>query len=153
MALKGKFTDHKHNSGKTEDKTVTVTFPEEMDERSEHYEKRGTTQQVTSTYPIYESKVYNDVYVNISQVTVHRRFAYASVEDFEANKKTKSYDIQFTYWIYESEEKSKTADGLDAMFTNVIDHMNYDGDHSKLFEFAYNSLNKLEGFEELVSDE
>lgn len=153
MALKGKFTDYKHNSGKTEEKTYTVSYPSNLPEGHPNYDKRGTEEDVTQTFPIYESKVYNDVYVNISQVTVHRRFSYASEEDAEADKKTKYYDIQFTYWIYESEEKAKTADGHDYMFREVIDHYGYDGDHSKLFEFAYNSLNNLKGFEELVSDE
>ena len=63
---------------------------------------------------VITEKTYDNVYVNINQVTVNRMFMIN-----EEGNDIKYYDMQYTYWVYESREEYLNNPGYDVHSTAV----------------------------------
>lgn len=138
MALSGNWTKYEYTSHETEVNTVTITYPSEMFEGDQNYEKRGTTETTESPVLVETSTTHEGVYVVISC---------CSVQKMEAD-----IILNYIYKVYNSQEDRNN----DPMFLNPFfeDHIttNYDPDGviTNAYILSYNHLNSLKGFESLT---
>ena len=146
MALIGKLINYDNHTDEFIEQEVTLEYPADLAEDHPDYDKRGTTEVVIGKTEVITEKTYDNVYVNINQVTVNRMF----MTNEEGND-IKYYDMQYTYWVYESrEEYLKNPKNYIWMHATVNEK--YEGDHGNMFEYAYNQLKKKPGFEYLQDD-
>tara|TARA_R110002020_G_scaffold266129_1_gene481000 strand:- start:2288 stop:2731 length:444 start_codon:yes stop_codon:yes gene_type:complete len=146
MALIGKLINYDNHTDEFIEQEVTLEYPADLAEDHPDYDKRGTTEVVIGKTEVITEKTYDNVYVNINQVTVNRMFMIN-----EEGNDIKYYDMQYTYWVYESrEEYLKNPKNYIWMHATVNEK--YEGDHGNMFEYAYNQLKKKPGFEYLQDD-
>ena len=146
MALIGKLINYDNHTDEFIEQEVTLEYPADLAEDHPDYDKRGTTEVVIGKTEVMTEKTYDNVYVNINQVTVNRMFMIN-----EEGNDIKYYDMQYTYWVYESrEEYLKNPKNYIWMHATVNEK--YEGDHGNMFEYAYNQLKKKPGFEYLQDD-
>lgn len=146
MALIGKLINYDNHTDEFIEQEVTLEYPADLAEDHPDYDKRGTTEVKIGKTPVVTEKTYDNVYVNINQVTVNRMFMIN-----EEGNDIKYYDMQYTYWVYESRE-SYLENPKNYIWMHATVNEKYEGDHSKMFEYAYNQLKKKPGFEYLQDD-
>ena len=146
MALIGKLINYYNHTDEFIDQEITLDYPADLAEDNPDYDKRGTTEVVIGKTEVITEKTYDNVYVNINQVTVNRMF----MTNEEGND-IKYYDMQYTYWVYESREEY-LENPKNYIWMHATVNEKYEGDHSKMFEYAYNQLKKKPGFEYLQDD-
>jgi len=138
MALSGNWTKYEYTPHETEVNTVTITYPSEMFEGDQNYEKRGTTETTESPVLVETSTTYEGVYIAISCCSVQ--------------KMETGLILNYIYKVYNSQEDRNN----DPLFTNPFyeDHIttDYDPDGviTNAYILSYNHLNSLKGFDSLT---
>ena len=74
MALIGKLINYDNHTDEFIEQEVTLEYPADLAEDHPDYDKRGTTEVVIGKTEVITEKTYDNVYVNINQVTVNRMF-------------------------------------------------------------------------------
>ncbi len=146
MALIGKLINYDNHTDEFIEQEVTLEYPTDLSEDHPDYDKRGTTEVVIGKTEVITEKTYDNVYVNINQVTVNRMFMIN-----EEGNDIKYYDMQYTYWVYESREEY-LENPQNYIWMHATVNEKYEGDHGNMFEYAYNQLKKKPGFEYLQDD-
>jgi len=146
MALIGKLINYDNHTDEFIEQEVTLEYPADLPEDHPNYDKRGTTEVVIGKTEVITEKTYDNVYVNINQVTVNRMFMLNEEEEH-----IKYYDMQYTYWVYESREEY-LENPKNYIWMHATVNEKYEGDHGNMFEYAYNQLKKKPGFEYLQDD-
>ena len=146
MALIGKLINYDNHTDEYIEKEITLEYPADLTEDHPNYDKRGTTEVVMGKTEVITEKTYDNVYVNINQVTVNRMFMIN-----EEGNDIKYYDMQYTYWVYESREEY-LENPKNYIWMHATVNEKYEGDHGNMFEYAYNQLKKKPGFEYLQDD-
>lgn len=146
MALIGKLINYDNHTDEFIEQEVTLEYPADLPEDHPNYDKRGTTEVVIGKTEVITEKTYDNVYVNINQVTVNRMFMVN-----EEGNDVKYYDMQYTYWVYESREEY-LENPKNYIWMHATVNEKYEGDHGNMFEYAYNQLKKKPGFEYLQDD-
>lgn len=145
MAIIGTFTHWANHTNEFTSREIEVSHPSDLPEGHPDYDKRGTTEILEVQDPVITSVEHQNVYCNISQVTVNRRLF------LDADGITqKFYEIQYAIWVFESEQAYLNGDN--AFYNYIVSNELYEGNHNNIFEDAYSRLKQRKGFEEMVDD-
>lgn len=141
MALIGDFTHYYITTGSPTPNITQVTYPLSLPESDPNYSKRGTTETITD-YNQEESTTFTSSYLSIGELSTF------PVINENGNKVANMF---IKYEVYSSKEhKYATSESL---FREDINNVEYSfNPNNNDYDFAYNYLQGLKGFENLNQD-
>lgn len=153
MALVGTVKFYRDEPDMDNPETGTVTYPEDLPETSSAYEKRGTSEEVT-TYPnirVLDNQIDN-AYVIIKMCAMHLQ------DDNDGSHDNKHFNVFYRVNIYESLEARQEDIYENVLMEIDIDPIHYedidveDWGTKSLLSYCYEHLKTQEGYEDLVND-
>jgi hypothetical protein len=96
MALSGSFTLFNPHPTDTEIISYSIVYPADIPEDNSLYEKRGTTEIISSSQSIQVPTTYDNQYLILRNISI--------------NKSPTEYDLSYEYSSYNSVENSKNLD-------------------------------------------
>jgi hypothetical protein len=143
MALSGNYIHITYTENETDLVPTSVTYPTNLLEDDEDYNKRGTTEEILLPALIEVPITYNNCYIIVKAASVH------IVNQFVDNK---SYSINAIYRVYNNKEE-KAQDYEEGYLKEITESFNWDWDiNSNPFEAAYSYFKTLKGAENLIND-
>jgi len=142
MALIGDCKTFSSYQSETETKTIAVSYPENIPEDSDIYEKRGTEEEVVVPVVIEEETLHTNVYLVVHSIN--------SWKSFNGSEKITLMNI--CYRAYDSKE-SRESDYNNYIFEDHLigQSMHYTDGISEI-EQAYKLVNITRGLDLLVND-
>ena len=135
MALTGSFIRYEYESHPTETISTEITYPSDLPEHHPEYDKRGTTETVTSPVQVEITSSYEGCYVFVKSAAVFTLFNEGGVNETNINS---------IYRIYNSKAE-KDAD-IDSHIAEYQYDTEWDWDvDSNPNVKAYNHLKSLPG--------
>jgi hypothetical protein len=142
MALQGKYIHREASLSETEMETVTVTYPTNLSEDHEHYDKRGTSEEIETSKYIITENIYEDCYVIAKAVSTYMLYN---------NPTEKAYTANAIFRIYNSKEE-KDNNWEDGYLLEIIEDFDWDWDtDSNPFVKAYEHFKDKYGAENFTN--
>ena len=142
MALIGDCKTFSSYESDTETQTITVSYPENIPEGSEVYEKRGTEEEVVVPLLIEEETLHTNVYVIVHSIN--------SWKSFNGSEKITLMNI--CYRAYDSKESRESNYDSYIFEDHLIGQSMYYTDNISEIEHAYKLVNTTKGLDLLVND-
>jgi len=140
MGLIGPWTRY-YATETTQTVSSSVTYPTELPESDENYNKRGTTEIVSASVPVITSESYDSVYINLHSTNVFKTIHDPSVS---------SLDIQ--YRVYNNKDSASLNGGEEYIYLGeALTEWDFElstSSHTR----AYSFLKNQQGWESLTDD-
>ena len=140
MGLIGTFEKIDIKTSETETELITITYPNEIPEGDDLYEKRGLTEEISVYKNIEEVTVHENAYLNIKSVNFFQPYF----------KDSPKYLCNITYEVFESKEH-REKNPLSFLYQDYI--MSVEFDSSKdIMEQCYGFVKSIRGIDKMIND-
>lgn len=149
MALTGTFT--KYNEIESGTITYDFTYPDDLPEGHEHYDKRGTTEVHEEPNRVKVGTEYVDKYIVVKMASLNSGFGVGLDSENQPISGTfhKYYYTNAQYLVYDSAESRSLWPNQPAEEWEIDQVTNNTGSQD-LISFVYTKIKEQEGFENLI---
>ena len=142
MALVGKWTQYESKESETETQIVKISYPAELPEDHPEFEKAGTEEEIEVPKMDVIETIYDSVYAVVHSVNSWKQ---------NINGETDTL-FNICYRVYQSEQ-DRLSDYNSFIYEDHLhcQKIDYNLDKSEIQQ-AYNLVNIVSGFEELIND-
>lgn len=146
MALSGNYTHYTYEQHPTETITETVSYPADLPEGNENYDKRGTTEEVTLPLMVETPTLYENCIIGL-------RIANTYVTNNDGtNEKNKVVLLDYSFRLYDSleDKENRYAENHIAEISNTCRVIDLSS-NTNIWEYCYNDIKSSKGGSELTN--
>ena len=145
MALQGNYTHYTYENHPTETVTQTITYPSDLPEGHENYDKMGTTEEVTVPSIVETPTTYENCVIGLRTVNTF------VMRNDGSESKNKIVNLSYDFRIYASLEDKENYfnENFLAEYTHFSDQAYSPTENA--WEIAYNEIKASKGGSELIN--